>query len=531
MIDTLIRNGMVIDGTGAAAEVKEVAISQGKIISAQGQDKPEAMQEIDAKGKVVCPGFIDIHSHSDFTLLVNRNAESAVHQGITTLVTGNCGHGPAPCRDKELAKQVTIGYSDNWETDISWNSFGQYVNNLFSPGLAVNVAPLVPHGAIRMAVMGYDERKPSRVELDEMKAMVAEAMRAGAAGFSTGLEYSPGQYSEKEELIALSSVAARHGGIYASHIRNRADTFLEAIEEALTIIRQAGLPGQLSHLAPRPYANGQFQDVLTAIDDATGQEGLMVGIDTFPDIWAPGPAVTLLPSWVYEGNQDEVISRLASKDVLDRCRDAILNPTNYLLRLGGFESFYLTCSKSFPELVGKNFQEISDIFSLDPAETIFKLVRADGADFYNVMLRHIYATEEDLKTLLLQSNCSIESDGVTAAPYGHLRHFVFNRASYGYTIRFLQEYILEKELFTLEEGIRRLTSLPADSAGLINRGRIAAGCAADLVMLDLEQMADRTTDDSPQAYPAGIEMVMVNGEIVLDHDRHTLVLPGQLLPD
>ena len=257
----------------------------------------------------------------------------------------------------------------------------------------------------------------------------------------------------------------------------------------------------------------------------------MVGIDTFPDIWAPGPAVTLLPSWVYEGNQDEVISRLASKDVLDRCRDAILNPTNYLLRLGGFESFYLTCSKSFPELVGKNFQEISDIFALDPAETIFKLVRADGADFYNVMLRHIYATEEDLRTLLLQPNCSIESDGVTAAPYGHLRHFVFNRASYGYTIRFLQEYILEKEFFTLEEGIRRLTSLPAESAGLINRGRITAGCAADLVILDLEQIADRTTDDSPQEYPAGIEMVMVNGEIVLDHDRHTLVLPGHLLPD
>ena len=199
MIDTLIRNGMVIDGTGAAAEVKEVAIQQGKIISSQGQNKLEARQVIDAKGKVVCPGFIDIHCHSDFTLLVNRNAESAVHQGLTTLVTGNCGHGPAPCRDKELAKQVTIGYSDNWETDITWQSFGEYLEKLFFPGLAVNVAPLVPHGAIRMAVMGYDERKPSRVELDEMKAMVAEAMSAGAAGFSTGLEYLPGQNAEKEE--------------------------------------------------------------------------------------------------------------------------------------------------------------------------------------------------------------------------------------------------------------------------------------------------------------------------------------------
>ena len=531
MIDTLIRNGTVVDGTGAKSEIKEVAIKQGKIISTQGQNQLKALQEIDAKGKVVCPGFIDIHSHSDFTLLVNRNAESAIHQGITTLITGNCGHGPAPCRNKDMAKQVTIGYSDNWDTDISWSSFGQYVDILFSPGLAVNVAPLVPHGAIRMAVMGYDDRKPTRVELNEMKAMVAEAMGSGAAGFSTGLEYSPGQYAEKEELISLTSVAAQHGGIYASHIRNRADTFLDAVEEGLTIIREAGLPGQLSHLAPRPYANRQFQDVLTTINNAIGQEGLMVGIDTFPDLWAPGPAVTLLPSWVYEGNQDEVLTRLGSKDVLDRCRNSFLNTTNYLLRLGGFESFYLTCSKSFPELVGKNFQEISEILTLDPVETIFKLVRSDGTDFYNVMLRHIYATEEDLKKLLLQPNCSIESDGVTAAPYGHLRDFVFNRASYGYTIRFLQEYILEKELFPLEEGIRRLTSLPAESAGLKNRGRIAAGCAADLVMLDLEQIVDRTTDDSPQEYPSGIEMVMVNGEIVLDHNRHTLVLPGQLLPD
>ena len=531
MIDYLIKNGTVIDGTGRKEIVKEIAISEGKIVSFRSNIKSKAIQEINAEGKVVCPGFIDIHSHSDFTLLVNRNAESAIHQGITTMVTGNCGHGPAPCIDKDLAKQVTIGYSDSWETDISWNSFGQYVENLFSPGLAVNVAPLVPHGSIRMAIMGYDARKPSKLELDEMKLMVSEAMSAGAAGFSTGLEYSPGKYAEIEEIIALTSVAASHGGIYASHIRNRADNFLTAVEEALTIIRDSGIQGQLSHLAPRPYMNKQFDSVLNTINKAISHEGLIVGIDTFPDKWAPGPAVTLLPSWVYEGTQDEVISRLESKKVLQDCQNSILNPTNYLLRLGGFDSFYLTCSKSFPELVGKSFQEISDIFSLGPVETIFKLVYADGKDFYNVMLRHIYATDEDLNTLLLHPNCSIESDGVTAAPYGYLKHFVFNRASYGYTVRFLSEYILEKKLFSLEEGIRKLTSLPADSAGLTNRGRIAEDYAADIVILDMDQIKDHTTDDSPQKYPSGIEMVMVNGKIVLSEGKHTNMLPGQRLPN
>lgn len=531
MIDTLIRNGKVIDGTGSKIKIDDVAINNGKIIPLQGENNFEAKKEIDAQGKLICPGFIDIHSHSDFSLLVNRNAESAIQQGITTLVTGNCGHGPAPCRDKELIKQVTIGYSDNWEIDITWNSFGEYLESLFSPGQAVNIAPLVPHGAVRMAVMGFDARKPTGSEIDEMKSLVAEAMGAGAAGFSTGLEYSPGQHATTEELITLTTVAAQYGGIYASHIRNRADTFLEAVEEALTIIRKAELPGQLSHLAPRPYANQQFPDVLNVINNAINQEQLMVGIDTFPDVWAPGPVIALLPSWVYEGNQDDVISRLANRDIIDRCRDAFFNQENYLLRLGGFESFYLTCSQSYPELVGKNFKEISNMFHLDPIETIFQLVRSDGRDYYNVMLRHIYATEDDLNTLLLQPNCSIESDGVTAAPYGPLKNFVFNRSSYGYTIRFLYEYVLQKKLFGLEEGIRRLTYLPAKSAGLINRGRIAEGCAADLVILDLEEIKDLTTDDSPQEYPSGIEMVIVNGEVVLDQGIHTQLLPGKRLPN
>ena len=531
MVDLIIRSGHILDGTGAPARKGDIAVQEGKIVEITDSIDMHAEREWNAAGKYVCPGFIDIHTHSDFSLLANRFAESSVRQGITTLVTGNCGHGPAPSPDRELGKQVTIGYSENFNTDFGWDHFAEYLEDLFSPGLSVNVAPLVPHGSIRLAVMGYDARPPTKVELEKMKDFVDDAMSAGAAGFSTGLEYSPGQHADKNELIALCSVAASHGGIYASHIRNRADTFMESVIESLNIIRKAGCPGQLSHLAPRPYANEKFDEVLETIYQARDQESLEIGIDTFPDVWAPGPVVTLLPPWVYEDTPDRVLDRLNSPDVVDQCRETFQNPTNYLLRLGGFESFYLTCSKSYPELVGRNFQEISEIFGADHTDTIFKLVLADGSDFYNVMLRHIYATPEDLQQLLLQPICSIESDGVTTAPYGPLKDFVFNRSSYCYTIRFLMEYVIDQKLFTLEEGIRKMTSLPADSARLKGRGRLKEDYTADILIFSLEDLKDNTTDDKPSAYPDGIELVMVNGSIVLEQGTHSQALPGQMLPN
>ena len=293
MVDLIIRSGHILDGTGAPARKGDIAVQEGKIVEIMDSIDMHAEREWNAAGKYVCPGFIDIHTHSDFSLLANRFAESSVRQGITTLVTGNCGHGPAPSPERELGKQVTIGYSENFNTDFGWDHFAEYLEDLFSPGLSVNVAPLVPHGSIRLAVMGYEARPPTKAELEKMKAYVDEAMSAGAAGFSTGLEYSPGQHADKNELIALCSVAASHGGVYASHIRNRADTFMESVVESLNIIRKAGCPGQLSHLAPRPYANEKFDQVLETIYQARDQESLEIGIDTFPDVWAPGPVVTL----------------------------------------------------------------------------------------------------------------------------------------------------------------------------------------------------------------------------------------------
>jgi len=330
----------------------------------------------------------------------------------------------------------------------------------------------------------------------------------------------------------LSSAAAKHGRIYASHIRNRGDTFVAAVQEALDIARKAGLPAQLSHLAPRPYASPDaFDQVLEMIYEARDTEGLAVGIDTFPDKWGPGPVVTLLPPWVYEGPREQVLNRLNSTGTVEKCRAYVDSPANYLLRLGGFEKFFLTYSTAHPELIENSFAEIATYFGLDYTDTIFRLLLDDGDDFYNVMLRHIYATDEDLDRLLQQPICSLESDGAVAAPYGHLKDFVMNRSSYCYTVRFIKEYVQEKNTFTLEEAVRKMTSLPADSARLDNRGRLQQGKAADVVVLDMEDLADESSDQEPQAHPRGVALVVVNGEVVLQNGEHTNALPGQRLPN
>jgi N-acyl-D-amino-acid deacylase len=526
----VIRGGRIVDGTGRPGFDADLVINKGRVRYVGDASGIEDADTWDATGKVVCPGFIDIHNHSDFPIYADGLAQSGVRQGLTTVVTGNCGHGPAPAPDKELAKKITIGINDDWGLDFAWNTFEEYLDSLLYRGISINVAPLVAHGAVRLAAMGFDAREPTPKEMDHMKSLVAEAMSAGAVGLSTGLEYSPGRHAGEQELIALSKVAAQHGGIYASHIRERGDHFESAVEEALNIAREAGLPAQLSHLGPRPYAPaGSFDRVLDAIHGAT-VDGLRVGIDTFPDTWGPGHLLDLLPPWVYEGPEDEVIERLLDPRTADKSRGYVENRSNFLLRAGTFDENFLSNSNAHPELVGESLHAISERFGLDHTQTMLKLAAADGKEFANVMIRHIFTKQEDLEKLLLQPNCSVETDGAVASREGLLKDLVMNRSSFGYAPRFIREYALDRDMFTLEEAIRKMTSLPADSAQLYDRGRLEPGMAADVVVMDLEQLKDNSTDDAPQAYPSGIDLVAVNGEVVFENGAHTQMMPGQLLP-
>ena len=529
MVDLVVYGGDVIDGTGSAAFAADLVIDDGRITFVGDAPELEASRTLDAQGKVVCPGFIDIHSHSDFSLYVDPLAQSAVRQGLTTAVTGNCGHGPAPAPDKELAKQVTIGVNDEWGIDFDWSSFGEYLDRLFEKGQSVNVAPLVAHGAVRLAAMGFDARAPTRSEMEAMKSMVDEAMSAGAVGMSTGLEYSPGRHASEAELIELATVAARHGGIYASHIRGRGDHFVEAVEEALSIAEQAKVPAQLSHLAPRPYAPaGSFEQVLARIDEAR-EGGLRIGIDSFPDPWGPAHLLDLMPPWVYEGPDEDVLERLKDPATAERCQGYFENPTNFLLRLGGFDKLYLAHSGAHAGLIGESLEAIAAKWQLDPIRTILRLATDDGKDSAGVLIRHIFATQEDLDKLLLHPICSVGSDGAIASREGLLASLVVNRSSYGYAPRFIREYALDRGLVSPEEAIRKMTSLPAQSVQLRDRGTLKPGMAADVVVMDFATLADNSTDIEPQAYPTGIEAVVVNGEVVFEDEARALCRPGRLV--
>lgn len=354
-------------------------------------------------------------------------------------------------------------------------------------------------------------------------------MSSGAIGMSTGLEYSPGQHAEEAELVELSRVAALHGGIYASHIRQRGDHFEAAVTEALNIGRKADLPVQFSHLAPRPYAPPRaFDSVLSMIRDAR-EDGLRVAMDTFPDTWGPAHLTDLLPPWICEGPKEDVIARLRDPGTADRCREYIDRPTNFLLRLGDFDNFYIAHSRAHPKFIGRSLEEISKEMSLDHTQTILRIASDEGPDFTGVLIRHIFTRQDDLDMLLADSYCSVGSDGAIGAVDGLLGEMVMNRSSYGYAPRFIEEYALQRSIFTVEEAVRKLTSLPADSAQLHDRGRLAPGMAADLVIIDPPHLKDNSTDDTPQAYPSGIDMVAVNGQIVFEDGNHTQRLPGQIL--
>ena len=530
LVQLVVRGGSIIDGTGKPAFEADLVVDAGRVMLVGDASGVQGARTLDATGRVVAPGFVDIHNHSDFPLYVDGLAESGVRQGLTTLVTGNCGHGPAPAPDKDLAKQVTIGVNDEWGIDFAWNSFEEYLDRLFSQGVALNVAPLVAHGAVRLAAMGFEAGRPAPDEMADMESMVADAMSAGAVGMSTGLEYSPGRHADEEELTALSRVAARHGGIYASHIRERGDGFELAVEEALSIARHAEVPAQLSHLVPRPYApQGSFDRVLARIRGAR-DDGLKIGMDTFPDTWGPAHLLDLVPPWVYEGPDEEVLSRLEDPSTVERCREHFEHPTNFLLRLGGMDRFHLSRSVAFPELVGESLDTVAQEWGLDHIRTIFRLAAADGKDFGNVLIRHIFATQEELDRLLLEPICSVASDGAVASTSGLLEGLVMNRSSFGYAPRFIREYALDRRLMSPEEAIRKMTSLPAASVQIDDRGRLEPGMAADIVVMDFETLADNSTDDEPQAYPSGIELVAVNGEVVFENGDHTGRLPGQLVP-
>jgi len=534
-----IVNGRVIDGAGNPWLRVDIGIRDGKIAFIGRISRADAEEVIDAEGLYVCPGFIDMHSHSDFTLLVNPRAESKIRQGVTTEVIGNCGFSAAP---------LTSDAARNWASrraryyEPTWTTFEEYLKVLDEAGLSVNVASLVGHSTVRICIMGFRADSPSESELNEMKKLVAEAMEAGAFGLSTGLVYPPGRYAGTWEIIELCRVVARYGGIYASHIRGERETIVEAVKEAIRIGEEAGVPVQISHHPAKIGGWGKSKETLKLIDEARSR-GLDVTCDLHPYTAGSTGLSSLLPPWVQEGGATKIIERLRDPEIREKVKeDMIREPVPGpgpcgLVKRGMWDKLYLVNCSKHKEFIGLSFDEIARRMNTDPFTAYFKLLideRARGS------VLGFYYNEEDIRRVLRHPSSMIGSDGYALAPYGPLSAGKMHPRSYGTFPMVIRKYVkgISREelmddsgakVLRLEEAIRKMTSLPAQKLGLFDRGIIRPGFWADIVIFDLEKISDKATYLEPYQYPSGIEYVIVNGEVVIEHGEHTDRRPGRVL--
>lgn len=521
---TLLRGGVVVDGTGAPGVAADVLVEDGRVAVIAPDLTGIDADVLEVSGRVVAPGFVDIHSHADATVLAFPGAESAVRQGITTTVVGNCGSGLAPNLPEHDFRRVAFLLDEEWGIDTGWRTFGDYLDRI--DGTAVNIAALAAHGAVRNAVMGMEAREATRTERGRMLDLVAEAMASGAVGLSTGLEYMPGSFASADEIAEQCAIVARHDGMYATHMRSRGEGFAAAVDEAIDIARRTGVRLQLSHVAPRPYApQDEARRAFEAIEAARA-EGLRVEVDTFPEIWGPGSLEDLLPEAVMRGEPAEVLPRLASAEGRRAVAASFAAGDNFLIRAAGWDELYLAANPCHPEWIGRSLPDLAAERRTTVAELCCDLLLEAGDELASVAIRHVYATEDDLRHVLSLPYCSLGSDGVISCGEGRHAGCALNASSYGYAARTLGHYVREVGLLGLEEACHRLSGLPASMAGLHDRGELRAGKVADVVVFDPERIADRTTPDDPARHPVGIDLVLVGGEPVAGDAASELRRPG-----
>lgn len=524
MNDYLIKNARIIDGTGAPWYKGDVAVSGGRISAVGHLPTETAVRVIDAGQMAVCPGFIEIHGHSDATLLINPLAESSVHQGVTTECTGNCGSSLFPVTSHCIDMVRNHFTSFVAEFDVSWRDLAQLKARYENPGVSVNVVPLVGHNTVRAAVKGGDMGPPSDAELAEMARLVAEAMKTGARGLSTGLEYPPGSAADTEELIALARPAAAYGGLYATHIRNRDVRYLEAVEEALEIGRQTGASVQISHNVAKIGApDGVMEAVIRRIEGAR-KSGIDAAFDVGAYLGGQTTPLASLPPWALDGGSDHTLKCLADPDLRERMKQYEY-PIWRIIKLGMWDKVRVAAARKNADLVGKSFQNIAEAQGKEPYDVLFDLLLSEGGRFYDVMWEGEIYAPEDRDRVLGHPFSSVCCDGRTLAPYGPLStrdyHHVYSWVPY-----LLRHHVRERGFLRLEEAIRKVTSAPAARLGLWDRGVIRKGLAADLVVFDPDTVTDRATLEYPHRYPEGVHHVFVNGAAVIENGEHTGALPG-----
>jgi N-acyl-D-amino-acid deacylase len=523
-----IEGATVIDGTGTAGGRTDVGIEGERIVAVGDLSRERAATTLNASGKILAPGFIDMHSHSDWQLWANRRAESKVRQGVTTEVVGNCGFSPAPVTAEHREDLRGFALHVPKGLDFQWGTFRDYLAALDTGGLAVNVVHLVGHGALRISAMGFARRAPAPDEMHRMQRALAAAIEDGAWGLSSGLIYAPGSFATTEELVELARVAARHRGFYASHIRGEGATLLAAVTEAIRIGREADLPVQVSHVKAAGRPNwGKVADVLALIDRAN-DEGLDVTADVYPYTASSTSLRTLLPDWALEGGIDAMLARLADAETRARIRRDVLDPPtgeSMAVRVG-WDNVMISWAPTRPDVQGKRLSQIAGARGVDPFDAAADLLVEERGRASMILFQ---MDESDLRRALVHPRVMIGSDGSSLAPYGELAGGKPHPRNYGTFPRVLGEYVREQRVLSLAQAIHKMTGLPARRLGLRDRGVIRPGAKADLVVFDARRVADQATYEDPHRYPTAIEHVLVAGRFVIKHGEHTGSLPGRVL--
>ena len=527
MLDLKIEGALVIDGTGAVGERADVGVRGDAIVAIGDLSREHAGRSVNAAGKVLAPGFIDMHSHSDWALWENRRAESKIRQGVTTEVVGNCGFSPAPVVPAFREELRGFALYLPQGLDFSWPSFGAYLDALDADGLALNVAHLVGHGTLRIGAMGFARRAPTDAELSAMQTLLADAMEDGAFGMSTGLIYAPGSYADTAEIVEVARAAARRRGFYASHMRGEGATLLSAVGEAITVGREAAMPVQISHLKAAGRPNwGKVAEALALIDAARA-DGLDVLADAYPYTASSTSLRTLLPDWALDGGIDAMLKRLRDPGERARIRGAITATTGESMALRvGWESIMLVAMQVRRDVEGRRLGEVAGVRGVEPVDALLDLLLEEQGRGSVILFQ---MDEPDLRRALVHPAVMVGSDGSSLSPTGPRAASKPHPRSYGTFPRVLGEYAREQRTLTLPQAVHKMTGLPARRLGLTDRGVIRAGARADLVVFDARHVVDVATYEDPHRYPVGIEHVIVNGRFVIKDGEHTGSLPGRVL--
>jgi dihydroorotase/N-acyl-D-amino-acid deacylase len=527
--DLVIRNGRIIDGTGSPWYSGDVGIRDGRIAAIGNLTDAPAHRTIDAHGMVVAPGFIDMLGQSELTILVNPHLPSKIYQGITTEITGE-GNSVAPVSD-EMLRADRITY-EHYGIKPDWHSLHDYFARLERQGLGINFATYVGATQVRRLVIGEDNRAPTAAELDRMRALVRDAMRDGAVGLSTSLQYAPAPYATTEELIALAAEAAKFGGIYATHMRSEANAIQAALDETIRIGRDAPIPIEIWHLKVAGKANwGRMPEVIARID-AARRSGVDVSADTYAYPAGFNTFSAIIPPWAHDGGDAKLIKRLKDPETRDRIRRELENPTgnweNEWQEITGPEGILVGAVQN-PKLLslqGKTIAEIAQLWHKDPIDTVFDLLIEDDA-FTSVAI--FMMSEPDITLALQQPWVSICNDSEGTAPDGILGKEHPHPRAYGTFPHILRKYVREEHKLRLEDAIRKFSTLAAQRVRLTDRGVLKAGMWADVVVFDPETIHDVATFDNPNQLSEGMRYVLVNGTPVIDDGKMTNALPGKVL--